>query len=124
MADQSYEDVLVEQVDIGRDPMAYDGEIAETSATDWPQVRSGPLVIGGVLIGIGAMAAIAGVAVAGRHLIEATRTWVNDLETPPDQLARLRWEQAKAAASAGATAWRGHPNAKVRLVRNGSSAAR
>jgi hypothetical protein len=114
MTDQSYEDVLVEQVDIGRDPMASDGEIASMSATDWPQVRSGPLVVGGILIGLGAMAAIAGVAVAGRHLIEATRAWVNELETPPDQLA---------AASAGATAWRGHPNAKVHLVRSGNSAS-
>jgi hypothetical protein len=121
MSDQSYEDVLVEQVDIGRDPMASDGEIASMSATDWPQVRSGPLVVGGILIGLGAMAAIAGVAVAGKHLIEATRVWVNEMETPPDQFARLRWEQAKAAASAGATAWRGHPNAKVHLVRSGNS---
>jgi hypothetical protein len=123
MVDQRQEDVLVEQVDIGRDPMVSDGETASMSGTDWPQVRSGPLVVGGILIGLGAMAAIAGVAIAGKHLIEATRVWVNELETPPDQFAKLRWEQAKAAASAGQAAWRKHPNAKVRLVRSGNSAS-
>ncbi len=83
----------------------------------------GPIVVGGILIGVGAAATIAGVVVAGRHLVEATRSWARELETPPDQLARLRWEQAKAAASAGAAAWRDHPNAKVRMVRSGSHAA-
>jgi hypothetical protein len=65
--------------------------------------------------------ALAGVALAGTHLAAATRTWVKQLETPPDQLARLKWEQAKSAAAAGAATWRGHPNAKVRLARRASS---
>jgi hypothetical protein len=88
---------------------------------DWPRLRSGPFVAGGVLVGIGAVAAIAGAAVAGTHVVAATRAWIKELETPPDQLARLRWEQAKAAAVAGAATWRGHPNAKIRLVRRDSS---
>jgi hypothetical protein len=65
-------------------------------------VRSGPFVVGGVLVGIGTVAAIAGAAaVSPQHA----------------------WEQAKAAAAAGASTWRGHPNAKIRLVRRDSSAA-
>jgi hypothetical protein len=79
-------------------------------------------VVGGILIGLGAVAALAGAAVAGKHLVEATRAWVKELDTPPDQLARLRWEQAKAAAAAGTAAWREHPNAEIHLVRGGSSA--
>jgi hypothetical protein len=86
----------------------------------WPQVRSAPLMVGGILTGIGAVTAMAGVAVAGTHVVAATHTWIKDLETPPGQLARLRWEQAKTAAAAGAATWRGHPNAKVRLVRRAS----
>jgi hypothetical protein len=90
----------------------------------WPQVRSGPLVIGGILTGIGAVVATAGVALAGTHVAAATRAWIKELEPPPGQLTRLRWEQAKAAAAAGTATWRGHPNAQVRLVRRVSSAGR
>ena len=88
---------------------------------NWPEVDSGTLMVGGILIGVGALVALAGVAVAGGHVVAATRAWVNEFETSPDQYARLRWEQAKAAASAGTDAWRKHPNAEVRLVRSGNS---
>jgi hypothetical protein len=106
--------------------MAYDDAIDSLStdsqpAGNWPQVRSGPLVVGGILIGIGAVVAMAGAAVAGAHLVAATRTWVNELETPPSQLARLKWEQAKHAAATGAGAWRNHPNNKIGLARRSSS---
>jgi hypothetical protein len=103
--------------------MTSNDEAARQATVDWPPVRSGPLVAGGILIGIGALVALAGAAVAGTHVIAATRAWVKDLETPPDQLARLKWEQAKAAAAAGASTWQGHPNAQVRLVSRGSSGA-
>jgi hypothetical protein len=93
-----------------------------TDQLGWPQVRSGPLMVGGILTGIGAVVAMAGVAVAGTHLVGASRAWIKELEPPPGQLARLRWEQAKTAATTGAAAWRGHPNARVRLVRRASSA--
>jgi hypothetical protein len=103
--------------------MPSNDEADRQATVDWPQVRSGPLAVGGIMVGIGALVAMAGAAVAGTHLVAATRAWIKDLETPPDQLARLRWEQAKAAAAAGASTWRGHPNARVRLVSRGSSAA-
>ena len=92
-------------------------------AGSWPQVNSGPLITGGVLIGIGALVAFAGLAVAGGHLVAATRAWIQELETPPSELARLKWEQAKTAAASGASTWRDHPNAKVRLVRRGAASA-
>jgi hypothetical protein len=78
---------------------------------------SGPLITGGVLIGIGAVVALAGMAVAGTHVVAATRAWIKELEIPPNELARLKWEQAKTAAASGASTWREHPNAKARLVR-------
>ncbi len=101
--------------------MAYDDVTDSQSAGNWPQVRSGPLVVGGILIGAGALVAIVGVAVAGTHLAAATRSWIKELETPPSQLARLKWEQAKAAAVSGSSTWRDHPNAKVGLARRSSS---
>jgi hypothetical protein len=102
--------------------MAYDDEVNDKQAGNWPQVRSGPLVTGGILIGIGAVVAMAGLAVAGAHVAAAARAWINELETPPAELARLKWEQAKTAAASGATTWREHPNAKIGLARRGSSA--
>jgi uncharacterized membrane protein YedE/YeeE len=96
---------------------------AAPATENWPQVRSGPLMTGGILFGIGAVIALAGAAIASTHVAAAVRSWVQDLETPPDQLARLKWEQAKAAAAAGAATWQDHPNGQVRLVRRGSSAS-
>jgi hypothetical protein len=87
------------------------------SAGAWPELKSGPLITGGVLIGVGAVVAIAGLVVAGSHVAAATRTWVRELEIPPGQLAKLKWEQAKTAAASGASTWREHPNAKARLTR-------
>jgi hypothetical protein len=101
--------------------MAYDDTTDSQPAGNWPQVRSGPLVVGGILIGIGAVVAMAGAAVAGTHLFAATRAWMRELETPPGELARLKWEQAKAAAASGAGTWRDHPNAKIGLARRASS---
>jgi hypothetical protein len=103
--------------------MTNDNETASRSAPNWPEVRSGPLVAGGILVGIGAVVALAGAAVAGTHLVAATRAWMKELETPPSELARLKWEQAKSAAASGATTWRDHPNAQVRLVHRASSAS-
>jgi|ERR1700679_733673 hypothetical protein len=83
----------------------------------WPKLESGPLIAGGILVGIGAVVALAGLTVAGSHVVAASRAWIRELETPPSQVARLKWEQAKTAAVSGANTWREHPNAKVRLVR-------
>jgi hypothetical protein len=73
--------------------------------SNMPQIQSGPLIIGGVLVGIGAMLVMAGIAVGGAHVFAATRRWVNEMETPPSEIARQKWAQAKAAATAGASAW-------------------
>src|ERR1700753_1497983 len=92
-------------------------ELDSSQRRDWPAVQAGPLIIGGSLIGIGAATAAVGLAVAGAHLVSATRQWVNELETPPSELARLKWEQAKTAAASGASTWREHPNAQVSWTR-------
>ena len=86
-------------------------------AGSWPQLDSGPLIAGGALIGIGAVVALVGLGIAGSHVVAATRTWIRELEIPPSELAKLKWEQAKTAAASGVSTWREHPNAKARLVR-------
>ena len=50
-------------------------------------------------------------------MVAATRAWVKELEIPPSELAKLKWEQAKTATASGVSTWREHPNAKARLVR-------
>jgi hypothetical protein len=76
-----------------------------TNRRNLPQLRSGPLIAGGVLAGAGAMLALAGLAVGGAHLFSATRAWVRDMEVPPSERVRQHWARAKAAAAAGSSAW-------------------
>jgi hypothetical protein len=78
---------------------------SDASSSNWPQVRTAPLVTGGTLVAVGGLIALAGVIVGGLHLIAATRQWIGEMEVPPSELAKIKWAQAKAAATAGASAW-------------------
>ena len=69
-----------------------------TNRRSLPQLRSGPLIVGGILAGAGVMLVLAGVTVGGAHLLAATRQWVGEMEVPPSELARQQWARAKAAA--------------------------
>lgn len=70
-----------------------------------PKLEAGPLKAGAILIGVGAVIGLIGMAVSGGHVLAATRRWVDELETPPSELARQKWVQGKAAMQAGASAW-------------------
>ena len=73
------------------------------------QVNRSLLVGGGVLVGIGGLVGFTGMVLVGSALLSATRQWVNQLEQPPSEIAKRKWQQARAAASAGAEAWRNGP---------------
>jgi len=77
------------------------------------QVRSGPLVSGAALVGVGGLIALVGVAIGGFHLLSAVRQWVGEMEVAPSDLARQKVAQARAAATAasaaGAGAWQNAP---------------
>jgi hypothetical protein len=88
-------------------------EINEVSSRNWPEVRSAPLITGGSLVAVGGLIALAGVIVGGLHLIAATRQWISEMEVPPSELARVKWAQARAAASAGVGAWQNGTRAVV-----------
>ena len=70
------------------------------------RLNSRPLIVGGVLMGLGGVLGLAGVVVSGSCLAAAVRDWANRQEVPPTELARHHWERAKASAAAGASAWR------------------
>jgi hypothetical protein len=73
------------------------------------QVNRSRLIGGGVLVGVSGLLGFTGMVLVGSALLSATRQWVNQLERPPSEIARRKWQQAKAAASAGAEAWRNGP---------------
>ena len=80
--------------------------------TNGPQFRTAPLITSAAMIGAGTLIALAGLAVGGGHLLSVTRQWINEMEVPPSELARLKWTQARTAMAAGAAAWQNGPQSK------------
>jgi hypothetical protein len=70
------------------------------------QLRSGPLITGAALLAAGGLIALAGIAIGSSHVVAASRRWIQAMEVPPTELAKLKLAQAKVAALAGADAWR------------------
>jgi hypothetical protein len=68
---------------------------------------------GGVLIGIGGLLGFAGMVLVSSAIVSAARQRVNQLEQPPSELAKRIWQEARAATTAGAKAWRTSPPATV-----------
>jgi hypothetical protein len=83
--------------------------MSDNASSEGIQVNRSLLVGGGLLVGIGGLLGFTGMVLVGSALLSATRQWVNQLEQPPSEMARRKWQQAKAAASAGAGAWRNGP---------------
>ena len=87
--------------------------MTDTSKGDL-QLNRSLIVGGGVLVAVGGLLGFAGMALLSSALISATRQVVNRMEKPPSQMARERWEQTKAAATAGAksgaAAWKNGPS--------------
>ncbi len=71
------------------------------------EVETGPFLVGTVLIGVGGLLAFIGFIVACLHALSQGSQFVNQLETPPNEVARAKVNQLKAAATAGANAWKG-----------------
>ena len=69
------------------------------------QVSSRPLAVGGALMAAGAIIGLAGMVVSTTVVLIATKRWIDQLETPPAEVARQKWNQARAATQAGASAW-------------------
>ena len=63
------------------------------------------LIAAAVLIGLGSAVGLAGIATGAAALATACRRWYSRADLTPSELARLKWEQAKAVAGAGTGAW-------------------
>jgi hypothetical protein len=76
--------------------------------TDWSpnDVNRRTVLAAALLMGIGGLVGAAGLLTACGAVIGACRRWYRRVDLTPNELARLKWDQAKAAAGAGAGAWR------------------
>ncbi len=74
------------------------------------EFQSGPIAVGAVLVGVGLALATVGAAVASIAALTQGKRWVQTLDPPVQDLAKIRWSQAKAVGaavgSAGADAWK------------------
>lgn len=77
-----------------------------TADDNGPQFSTAQLMTSAVMVGAGTFIILTGLAVGGSHLLRATRKWVNEMDVPPSELAKLRYAQARSAVSAGTAAWR------------------
>jgi hypothetical protein len=84
-------------------------KMSDNTSPEGMQVNRSLLVGGGLLVGIGGVLGLTGMVLVGSALLSATRQWIKQLEQPPSEMARRKWQQARVAASAGAQAWRNGP---------------
>jgi len=80
----------------------------QTSSSSGFQLNGTPMIVGAALIGAGALIGLTGLIVGGTALFSATRQWFNELEVPPTEVVKQKWNQTKAATTAGASAWQHH----------------
>jgi hypothetical protein len=69
-------------------------------------LNRGMVVAAAALVVAGGVLGATGFALGAAAVVFAGRTWCRRADLTPNQLARLKWEQARAAAGAGAGAWR------------------
>ena len=71
------------------------------------KLNSTQMVVGVVLLGAASLIGMSGAIVGGHALMTAARRWFRELEVPPTEVVKHKWNQTKAATTAGAQAWQG-----------------
>lgn len=67
--------------------------------------NSKALIVGFALIATGGLISLCGLGISGTATINAVRRWMLDQQEPPSQTVKRKLSQAKAATTAGASAW-------------------
>ena len=67
--------------------------------------NSKAMVAGFALVAAGGVIAMAGMGISGTAMINAIRRWVRAQQEPPTAIMKRKMAQAKAATTAGASAW-------------------
>jgi hypothetical protein len=70
------------------------------------QVNKSLLAAGGVLAVFGSFLVLIGLLLGGISVFSAFRQWVRAMDRPPSETAKIRFQQLRVAASAGAKAFR------------------
>jgi hypothetical protein len=79
-----------------------------TSPSSPFQMNKSSVITGAALIGAGGLIALIGVIISGTAAASACRKWLRDLEVPPSEVVKQKWDQTKAATAAGTAAWQQH----------------
>jgi len=69
------------------------------------QLNRQQIIAGAILLGVGGTLALAGMAMAGTALVTAFRQRVQQMDVPPNELARQHWSAVKHATTAGVDVW-------------------
>lgn len=80
--------------------------MSDRANTNAIRLNTKPLITGAVLVGAGGIVALVGMVVSGTAASREALRWARQLDPPPTELARGKWEQVKSASAAGAGAWR------------------
>lgn len=67
--------------------------------------NSKAMVVGFALVATGGLISICGMTITGTAMVSAIRRWVMAQQEPPSQIVKRKIAQAKAATTAGASAW-------------------
>ncbi len=71
------------------------------------QLNKKLLISGAALVGVGGFLGAVGLLLGSSAVASAMRQWMKQLDQPPTEMAKQKWQQARAATAAGAKAWQG-----------------
>ena len=67
--------------------------------------NSKAMIVGFALVATGGLISIAGMGITGTAMFNAIRRWMLAQQEPPSAVVKRKISQAKAATTAGASAW-------------------
>ena len=67
--------------------------------------NSKALIVGIALVATGSLISLCGMGISGTAAVNAFRRWIMAQQEPPSQIVKRKISQAKAATTAGASAW-------------------